>query len=98
MTKNPIYSGLAASAYIVALCLTAFYVLPKQGGAEDTVFAPILFLSVFVFSAAIMAYLFASEPIKMYLDGNKSGAVHHFLKTLLAFGVVSIALGLLSLI
>jgi len=38
-------------------------------------------LSLFTLSAAVMGYLFAAEPIMMYLDGKKKEAVNFFFTT-----------------
>ncbi len=91
MNKNPLYNAILATAYIVLVASIVFYG-PRFAPRVDTVLAPIAFLSLFSFSAAVMGYLFVSEPIKMYIDGNKSGAINFFLKTLASFGTITLIL------
>jgi len=43
-----------------------------------------------VLSVAIMAYIFFFQPIQMYLDGDKRGAVSLFTKTLLFFAIITL--------
>ncbi|HSW90036.1 MAG TPA: hypothetical protein VLH19_04150 [Patescibacteria group bacterium] len=86
MMKNPIINALSAFAYIVGISLlmnTAGKTIPK----DNQFLSPIVFLSLFVFSASFMAYVFCLTPVKMYLDGKKSQAVNLFVQTLATFGV-----------
>ena len=92
MTKNPILNALAALAYIAVLVSIIFY-----GGdfiehsVEDSIFTPIAFLSLFVFSAATMGYIFLGTPLQMFLEGEKKQAVDLFLKTLFSFAGIAAA-------
>ncbi len=97
MTKNPLINALTALLYITAVASFMFYAptllkLPK----EDSVFMPIWFISLFVFSAATMGYVFLSKPIMMFLEGEKQGAVKLFLHTVLAFGLSALALAIVG--
>jgi hypothetical protein len=92
MTKNPFLNACAAIAYISVVASFLFYGSRFVGPSEDTVLAPITMLSLFVFSAAVMAYIFFYQPVQMYFDGEKKQALSLFLKTLLSFGVVTIVL------
>ncbi len=90
MTKNPIINSLAAILYITAIGFMMYYANHYVGPApEPSVLMPIAFLSLFTFSAAIMGYLFLSQPVQIYLDGKKKEAVNFFLKTLVSFGVIT---------
>ena len=97
MTKNPIVNALSATLYISAIVSIMFYgqqILSKAPG--DTVLAPIAFISLFTLSAAVMGYLFLSQPAQIYFEGKKKEAVNLFLKTVASFGVITlIALALL---
>jgi hypothetical protein len=97
MTKNPILNALCAVLYIVVVASIIFYAptIIKLPG-EDTVFMPIWFLSLFVFSAAAMGYIFLAQPVQMFLDGEKKQATSLFLKTLAAFGVATLLLGVVG--
>ncbi len=44
-------------------------------GKEDTYLTPIVFLSLFVLSAAIVGSLMFGKPVMLYLDGKKRDAV-----------------------
>ena len=55
---------------------------------EDTILAPIAMLSLFVLSTAVMGFLFISQPLQMYLDGDKKSALKLFLQTMLVFAII----------
>jgi hypothetical protein len=94
MTKNPIFNAGAAILYITGIVSLIFYG-PSLFNArfEDMpeIFAPVTMLSLFVFSAAVMGYLFLYEPILMILGGEKKQGTLLFLQTTIAFGVGSLA-------
>ena len=78
--KKPFLHALGAIAYIVTLVTIMFSAesfVPK----EDNIAMPIAMLGLFVLSVAIMGYLFLSEPLKLFLEGQKSEAVNFFMKT-----------------
>lgn len=97
MTKNPFINALAALGYIVAVVLAIFYGGPLIG-PEDTVFIPMAMLSLFVFSAAAMGYIFLYQPITLYLDNRKHEALGLFLRTLAVFGSTTLLLFALQFI
>ena len=87
--KNPFINALAASLYITLVASVMFY------GTEHThsvksVIVPITILSLFTLSAAVMGYLFVSQPIQLYLDGKKKDAVNFFLKTVVTFAIITL--------
>lgn len=91
MTKNPILNSLFALAYIVivvTLLDQAFSGGPA--GIDHSILAPIAMLSLFTLSAAVMGYIFISEPFKLYFDGKKKEGIKLFLHTVLSFAVVTI--------
>jgi hypothetical protein len=49
------------------------------------VYAPIVIISLFTLSAAMMGYLFLFQPLQLYLDGKKKLAVNLFIQTLATF-------------
>jgi hypothetical protein len=84
MTKNPFINAISATAYIAIIASVMFYGtknLPK----EDSVYAPIVIISLFTLSAAMMGYLFLFQPLQLYLDGKKKLAVNLFIQTLATF-------------
>jgi hypothetical protein len=96
MTKNPFINALAGLLYIVLIVSAAFY-SSAFGGPDQSIFYPIAALSLFVFSAATMGYLFLYQPLQLFLEGEKKKAVDLFLKTLGIFGACAAALVLIGL-
>ncbi len=93
MTRNPIINALGAVAYIAAIALFMTYAEKYLEFIDlSGIFVPIAFLSLFVFSAAAMGYIFLSQPIQMFLEGEKKGAVTLFLQTLAAFALSTVLL------
>jgi hypothetical protein len=91
MTKNPFLNALAASLYIVGV-VSFINFLQILGEEPETILIPMAMLSLFVLSAAMMAFLFFFQPVQMYLDGEKRQAVNLFLKTLAVFAFITIIL------
>jgi len=105
MTRNPILNALAAIAYIALLVSLIFYgpallaAFSFNLAQVPEIFAPITVLSLFVFSAALMGYLFLYQPLLLILAGEKKEGTKLFLQTVGAFGIGSIlfvALGLIA--
>lgn len=90
MTKNPFINSLAAALYIAIIASVMFYGKNIIPPGPDTIFAPIAILSLFVLSAAVMGYIFLSQPIQMYLDGSKKPALKLFGQTLVSFAVITV--------
>ncbi|MBI2025359.1 hypothetical protein HYT04_01030 [Candidatus Kaiserbacteria bacterium] len=91
MTNNPFINALAAAGYI-SLLATAVFTMPKYiTDNELGMMAPILFLSLFVISAAIMGYLFVYPPALLILEGHKAEGAKLFLLTVLSFALIIIA-------
>ncbi len=94
--KNPYVSAVLAEAYIVLLStLGHIFATPNT---PDKFFTPMLALSIFVVSAAIMGHLFLAEPFRLYLDGQKPQATKYFGKTLGTFAVMTLILALLQIL
>lgn len=51
--------------------------------------APLMIISLFTLSAAVMGYVFLFQPFKMYTEGKKKEAVKLFLQTLGIFGGIT---------
>ena len=88
MTKNPFLNAGAAAAYIafIVFIISSFVDRPNL---ESTLFVPMAMLSLFTLSAAVMGYLFLSQPVQMYLAGEKKQAVKFFLHTVAGFAVIT---------
>ncbi|KND47727.1 MAG: hypothetical protein AB201_02200 [Parcubacteria bacterium C7867-006] len=79
--KKPFLHALAAALYIVAIVLIAERVGNALKNQPDTIVIPMTMLSLFVLSAAIMGYIFLSEPLQLLIEGKKKEAIAFFSKT-----------------
>jgi hypothetical protein len=89
MTKNPFINALLSVLYISLVSLI-FYFLSTSKIEENSIVAPIAFISLFTFSVAMMSYLFFYQPFVLYFNGKKKVALDFFLKTLFTFGGIVI--------
>lgn len=95
MTKNPFINAVAAAGYIAAVASFMFFGL-AHSHPDNSVFAPIAFLSLLTLSAAIMGYIFLYQPLLLLLDGHKKIAINLFLQTVAVFaGITFLVLALL---
>lgn len=85
MFKHPAINAIAASAYIILVS----FIMTNLGPDPRGVLAPILFLSMFTLSAAVMGYLFFLQPVLMYLDGKKKEAVLFLSQTIGFFALIT---------
>lgn len=93
MTKNPFYNALAALGYIVLIVLGMTYMSGTQNNVNEIVM-PIIMLSLFTLSTAVMAYIFGYQPFKLFLEDKKKEAVTLFLKTVVIFGGITFGIAL----
>ncbi len=80
--KKPILHAFVAVVYIVFIVSLVNFsntFIPKE-----TLLIPMVMLGLFVLSAAVMGFLFLSEPLRLYLDGQKHEAYVFFGKTVAA--------------
>ncbi len=73
MVKKPIVYAFLAWLYIVMVVLLIQYGLSSTG-QPDNATAPVAMLSLLVLSVATMAYIFFSQPVYLYLEGDKKHA------------------------
>lgn len=76
------------TALYIGLVGSFFFYGPRYfefADKPDTVFAPIMMLMLFVFSATLTATLVLGRPVLWYLDGRKKEAVSLFFYTLGVF-------------
>ena len=94
MTKNPFLSAATATLYIILVALIMHF--GSQNAPQDaSLIGPIAGISLFTLSAAVMGYIFCYQPFILFLDGKRKEAVDLFLKTTLAFGIITAAILLL---
>jgi len=84
-------NAFLAELYIVLLVFFIHYGVALDGETE-TLLAPIIMLSLFVFSAAVMGYLFLFHPIELYMQGKRKEAISLFLQTILWLGLLILLL------
>jgi len=65
-------------------------IIIKTAAINAILTAPIVMLSLFVFSAALTGTLIFGRPILWYLDGKKSEAISLFAYTLAIFLTITI--------
>lgn len=99
MSKNPFYNALGAIAYIVVIVISLNLVdgLETNTGIQQYLI-PIVMLSLFTLSAAVMAYLFCYQPVLLFIEGKKEKAVSLFLKTVGIFATFILLLVLLYIL
>ncbi len=90
IAKYAAVNALSTALYIVLISSFLFYV-PRIFNFDkaDTVFAPILMLSLLVFSASVVGSLIFARPILWCLDGQKKEAVRLLIYTLLTFFILT---------
>ncbi len=91
MNKNPYINATAAFAY-VAIIGTFLQNGKYIFGEQDPVFAPIMFLSLFVLSASLMGYLILGLPAQLLIEGHKKQAIDTFLRTIGTFAAYTVAI------
>ena len=90
MQWNPFLNAAAAVAYIGALSLFMRNIESIRADTPDTFIDGVGFLSLFVTSAAVMAFLFFYRPVALLIEHRQAEAVAYFLKTLGIFGAVTV--------
>jgi hypothetical protein len=97
MTRNPLINALSATVYIVIISSLMFYGL-RNSRPDDTIIAPILALSLFTLSAAVMTYVFGYQPFLLFVENKKKEAVDLFLRTVGIFGAITFIVLLILLL
>jgi len=91
MTKNPFINALLAAGYICGLVSLMSLFVDSEVEHIVPMLIPILMLSLFTLSAAVMSIIFFYEPFRMYFDGQKQEAVTLVVKTVGYFAVFVVA-------
>lgn len=81
--KAPAGSPLSGIAFLHSLGIVAYIAIvslfmrygEELFGKEDTYLTPIVFLSLFTLSAAVVGSLMFGKPVMLYFDGKKREAV-----------------------
>ena len=96
MKWNPFMSAAASAAYIGAVALFMQFIESIRHDTPDTLLDGMGFISLFVFSAAVMALLFFYQPALKLVENKKTEAVSYFVQTLGIFGVITIVVLVLA--
>ncbi|MEO6536824.1 MAG: hypothetical protein ABIT47_03960 [Candidatus Paceibacterota bacterium] len=91
MRWNPFINAIMAVAYIGAVALFMHFITSLRHDTPDTLLDGMGIMSLFVFSGAVMAFLFFYQPVLKLIENKKAEAVSYFLKTLGIFGVITAA-------
>lgn len=98
MKWKPFIHAACAAAYIALVVVFMHFMQSLRHDTPDTLLDSMGVISLFVFSAAVMAFLFFYQPLLLLLENKKTEALSYFLKTLAMFGVITaIVLALVSL-
>ncbi len=92
MTKSPIINALLAAAYIVGLVSLMSLFVDSKVEEIMPFLLPILMISLFTLSAAVMGAIFFYQPFRMYFEGEKQQAFTLAAHTVGAFAVLVAAL------
>ena len=90
MRWNPFINAFGAAAYIWGIGLLISHIARLHHDTPDNLVGSIAALSLGVFSAAVMAFLFFYRPVVLLLENKKDEAVFFFLKTLGTFGAITL--------
>ncbi len=91
MPWNPYIHALAATTYIWGVGFLIHYISSTHHDTPDKFTDPIAALSLLVFSVAVMAFLFFYRPAVLLIENKREEAVSFFLKTLITFGALTVA-------
>lgn len=99
MTKSPFYNALVAIVYIIFIVLLMNFVAETEVNTGIAQYLmPIMVISLFTLSAAVMGYIFLFQPIRLYLDKKRDEAIKLFIKTTAIFAVIVLIIIVISFI
>ena len=78
--KKPFLYALAAALYIVVVVFVVQVVTSLLKSQNGTIMIPMTMLSLFVLSAAVMGFLFLSEPLYLLVENRKKKLLLFLLK------------------
>ena len=90
MRWNPYLNAIGAAAYVWGVGFLIHYISSLNRDTPDNLTGSIAALSLLVFSAAVMGFLFFYRPGVLLVENKKDDAISFFLKTLGTFGVITL--------
>jgi hypothetical protein len=82
-------NAFLAAGYISGLVFLITNYIARPNTPDDSMLIPIVMLSLFVLSAAVMGFLFAYQPFQLYMENKKQEAVSFFFTTTGVFAVIT---------
>ncbi|KND52078.1 MAG: hypothetical protein AB202_04065 [Parcubacteria bacterium C7867-007] len=98
MKWSPLINAGAAAAYIALVVLFMNFIQSLRHDTPDTLFDGMGVISLLVFSAAVMAFLFFYQPVVLLVENKKAEALSFFLKTLGMFGLILVVVLALAIL
>lgn len=100
MKSTSFYAFISAVGVVIYIAIVATFMntVPTYLKALPSILATMLFLSTFVFSAAVTSTLVFGRPVMWYLEGRKKEAVVLLLSTLGMFFAITLAVAVIFLI
>jgi len=90
MRWNPYLNAIGAAAYIWGVGFLIHYIGSLHRDTPDNLIGSIAALSLLVFSAAVMGFLFFYRSAVLLVENKRDEAIFFFLKTLGTFGVITL--------
>ncbi len=87
--KYALLNSIGTAAYVILIVSFMYFFGSQLPSDNETVFAPISMLMLFVFSAAFTGLLVFGRPIIWYLDEKKKEAISLLFYTLSMFLVIT---------
>ena len=96
--KKPFLYASGAALYIVVIVLVIQIATALLKSFQGTIVIPMLMLSLFVLSAAIMGFFFLYEPLSLLIAGQKKEAIVFFGKIVGSFACYALLFAILVFI
>lgn len=90
MRWNPYINAIGATAYIWGIGLLIHRIASLHHDTPDNLIGSIAAISMIVFSAAVMGFLFFYRPVALLVENKRDEAIFFFLKTLGTFGAITL--------
>ncbi len=94
--KNPFTYASLAALYI-ACVVSGITCIGSFAGQNETILIPMAMLSLFVLSAAVMGFLFLSEPLLLCFESKRKEATSFFLRTIGYFACFAALFGIAAI-
>ena len=89
MQWNPFLNAFGASAYVWGIGLLISHLSRLHHDTPDNLVGSVSALSLLVFSAAVMGFLFFYRPVAFLIENKAREAISFFLQTLAVFGAIT---------